>query len=146
MELIQSRLLDLMASKRMSYQDLANITHIHKATLQRYFTGATKKVPIERIWPIAFALDTTPGYLMGDTNDPSPSFKRSSSCAIIEGSPTTANAPTFDIIQDTFIKAQERAKEHPMLTTIVDQMLVFDDRQLRATSAFTQTLMKEDVF
>lgn len=145
MELIQSRLRDLMASKQMSYQDLANVTHIHKATLQRYFTGTTKKVPIERIWPIAFALDTTPSYLMGDTDDPSPNYKSTATCAVSVNQ-TTANTPSFKIVQETFIKAQEKAREYPVFKTIVDQMLTFDDRQLKAVSAFTQTLMKEDIF
>ena len=145
MELIQSRLRELMAGKRMSYQDLANVTHIHKATLQRYFTGTTKKVPIERIWPIAFALDTTPGYLMGDTDDPSPNHKSITTCAVSVNQ-TIANTPPFEMVQETFIKAQEKAREYPVFKTIIDQMLTFDDRQLKAVSAFTQTLMKEDIF
>lgn len=68
------RLNELLAANKMSYQDLADITHINKATLHRYFTGVTKKIPIERIWPIAFALNTTPQYIMGDTDDPNPHF------------------------------------------------------------------------
>lgn len=68
------RLTNLLAANKMSYQDLADITHINKATLHRYFTGATKKVPIERLWPIAFALNTTPQFLMGDTDNPDPSY------------------------------------------------------------------------
>lgn len=74
MAIRKERLLDLMQANKMSYQDLADITHVHKSTLQRYFTGSTKKIPVERIWPIAFALGTTPQYLMGDTDDPSPTY------------------------------------------------------------------------
>ena len=74
MELNKDRLLTLMKANRMSYNDLAEITHVHKSTLQRYFTGKTQKIPIERLWPIAFALNTTPQYLMNETDDPNPSY------------------------------------------------------------------------
>lgn len=74
MEVNKERLLTLMKANKLSYQDLAEITHVHKSTLQRYFTGSTKKIPIERLWPIAFALNTTPQYLMNETDDPNPSY------------------------------------------------------------------------
>lgn len=74
MEVNKDRLLTLMKANKMSYQDLAELTHVHKSTLQRYFTGITHKIPIERLWPIAFALNTTPQYLMGETDDPNPSY------------------------------------------------------------------------
>ena len=70
-----NRLTDLMNANKMSYQDLSDITHISKATLHRYFTGTTKKIPIQRLWTIAFALNTTPQYLMNDTDDPDPPYK-----------------------------------------------------------------------
>lgn len=74
MELNKDRLLTLMKANKMSYNDLAEITHVHKSTLQRYFTGKTQKIPIERLWPIAFALNTTPQYLMNETDDPNPTY------------------------------------------------------------------------
>ena len=74
MEVNKERLLTLMKANRLSYQDLAEITQVHKSTLQRYFTGTTKKIPIERLWTIDFALNTTPQYLMGETDDPNPSY------------------------------------------------------------------------
>ena len=74
MEVNKEILLTLMKANKLSYQDLAEITHVHKSTLQRYFTGSTKKIPIERLWPIAFALNTTPQYLMNETDDTNPSY------------------------------------------------------------------------
>ena len=74
MALNKDRLIELLNKNNMSYQDLADITHINKATLHRYFTGATKKIPIERLWPIAFALNTTPQYIMNDTDNPDPPY------------------------------------------------------------------------
>lgn len=72
MALVNERLQRLLKVNDMSYQDLADRTGIHKATLHRYCQGVTDKVPIDRLWQIAFALGTTPQYLMGDTDDSSP--------------------------------------------------------------------------
>ena len=74
MNIRTDRILELMAKNKMSYQDLANITNVHKSTLQRYASGKTQKIPVLRLWPIAFALNTTPQYLLGETDDPEPSY------------------------------------------------------------------------
>lgn len=74
MNIRTDRILQLMTKNKMSYQDLADITHVHKSTLQRYTTGKTQKIPVIRLWPIAFALNTTPEYLLGETDDPNPSY------------------------------------------------------------------------
>ena len=74
MNIRTDRILELMAKNKISYQDLADITNVHKSTLQRYATGKTQKIPVIRLWPIAFALNTTPQYLLGETDDPDPSY------------------------------------------------------------------------
>ena len=74
MNIRTDRILELMAKNKMSYQDLADITNVHKSTLQRYASGKTQKIPVTRLWPIAFALNTTPQYLLGETDDPDPSY------------------------------------------------------------------------
>ena len=59
------RILALILAKGISYGDLADRTGIPKSALQRYATGQTEKIPINRLRAIAQALDTTPGTLMG---------------------------------------------------------------------------------
>ena len=53
----------------LSYQELSDLTGISKSTLQRYETGFIKKVPITQIEIIAKALNVSPGYLMGWTDE-----------------------------------------------------------------------------
>lgn len=50
---------------KLSYGDLAKLTGIPKSALQRYATGETEKVPIDRIEAIAKATDVASAYLMG---------------------------------------------------------------------------------
>ena len=62
---IGNRLLSLLQEKGISYGELSEITGIPKSALHRYVTGATEKIPIERIKSIASALNVTPEYLLG---------------------------------------------------------------------------------
>lgn len=48
-----------------SYQDLADKTGLNKSTLQRYETGKTNKLPLDKAEIIARALETTVEALMG---------------------------------------------------------------------------------
>ena len=48
-----------------SFQDLADRTGLNKSTLQRYETGKTAKLPIEKAKIIAEALETSVEYLLG---------------------------------------------------------------------------------
>ncbi len=48
-----------------SYQDLADKTGFNKSTLQRYETGKTNKLPLDKAKIIASALETTVEALMG---------------------------------------------------------------------------------
>lgn len=51
--------------QKMSYQDISDITGFSKSVLQRYETGAVKKIPIDRLEKIALALSVPPEWLMG---------------------------------------------------------------------------------
>lgn len=66
---ISERILSEIRSANISYGELASITGIPKAALQRYATGATEKIPINRLEQIAAALHTTAAYLMGWEED-----------------------------------------------------------------------------
>ena len=62
---ISNRILALIQEKDISYGELATLTNIPKSALQRYATGETEKIPIDRLRRIAGALGTTTAFLMG---------------------------------------------------------------------------------
>ena len=59
METTGNILLSIMKEKGLSYADLSNLTGISKATLQRYLTGTTEKIPYDRVEKMALALGVT---------------------------------------------------------------------------------------
>lgn len=69
------KILNLLKEKEISYGELSALTGIPKSALQRYATGKTEKIPLDRLEIIANALNTTPAYLMGwseETNKTAP--------------------------------------------------------------------------
>ncbi|MDR1585644.1 MAG: helix-turn-helix domain-containing protein [Prevotellaceae bacterium] len=66
---IATILLELIKAKGISYGELSTKTGIPKSALQRYATGKTEKIPLDRIELLAKALHTTPAYLMGWGNE-----------------------------------------------------------------------------
>jgi len=62
---VSKRLLELIGRRGMSYSELAAKTGIPKSALQRYATGETAKIPLNRMEAMAEALKTTPAYLLG---------------------------------------------------------------------------------
>lgn len=70
MSAISEKMLNIITEKEISYGELSEKTGIPKSALQRYATGQTEKIPIDRLQVIASAIGTTPEYLMGwDTDD-----------------------------------------------------------------------------
>lgn len=65
MKEIARRLYEALEASGLSYGDLSNQTGIAKSSLQRYFTGETAKIPINRLEVIARALGTTTEAIMG---------------------------------------------------------------------------------
>lgn len=61
---MSQRILEIILSKEISYGELADRTGIPKSALQRYATGATEKIPIDRLIRIANALGVDPYSLM----------------------------------------------------------------------------------
>lgn len=66
---ISKRILAIILSKEISYGELSDRTGIPKSALQRYATGETEKIPIDRLQTIAKAIGTTTAYLMGWEDD-----------------------------------------------------------------------------
>ena len=62
---ISERILNIITEKDISYGELSDKTGIPKSALQRYATGQTEKIPIDRLQLIASAIGTTPEFLMG---------------------------------------------------------------------------------
>lgn len=71
---VSNRILNLISSKELSYGELNKITNIPKSALQRYATGETEKIPLDRIEILATALGVTAAYLMGWEESPSKSI------------------------------------------------------------------------
>lgn len=59
------RILAAITDSHISYGELSKITGIPKSALQRYATGETEKIPIDRIEKIAKATGVTSQYLLG---------------------------------------------------------------------------------
>ena len=66
---ISKRILELLSKKDMSYGELSKLTGIPKSALQRYATGETEKIPIDRLELIAKYLNVDAAYLMGWTDE-----------------------------------------------------------------------------
>ncbi len=59
------KILRLMNESGLSYGELSKMTKIPKSALQRYATGETEKIPVDRIEILARALGCSSAYLMG---------------------------------------------------------------------------------
>lgn len=53
----------------LSLQDVADMVGMSKSTLQRYETGGIRNIPLQKLEPIAKALQTSPDWLIGWTDD-----------------------------------------------------------------------------
>jgi len=73
---ISQKILDTLQSQNISYGDLAVETGIPKSALQRYATGETEKIPLERLEKIAAALHVETAWLLGWAEKPNSSVFR----------------------------------------------------------------------
>lgn len=62
---IARRIRAAIEQKGYSYGELAKLTGIPKSAIQRYATGETGKIPLDRLKILATALDCDAAYLMG---------------------------------------------------------------------------------
>jgi len=62
---ISNRLLPYLEAADISYSELSARTGIPKSALQRYCTGVTEKIPLDRLERIAQALNVSVTYLLG---------------------------------------------------------------------------------
>ncbi len=66
---ISDRLLPCVEAAGISYAELSDRTGIPKSALQRYCTGITEKIPLDRLTKIAKAIDVPVTYLLGWDTD-----------------------------------------------------------------------------
>lgn len=66
---IAGRILEIMQREKISYGELSASTGIPKSALQRYATGETEKIPIDRLEKIAKALHVDSKWLLGWEDD-----------------------------------------------------------------------------
>lgn len=62
---MSNKILELIEQQRLSYSELSEITGIPKSSLQKYATGQTEKIPLDRLERLASALGVTSAYLIG---------------------------------------------------------------------------------
>lgn len=63
------KMAELFAESGISYGELSRITKIPKSALQRYLTGETEKIPLDRVELIASALGSTAQHVLGWGNE-----------------------------------------------------------------------------
>ena len=69
---LSNRILNLIENRDLSYAELSRLTGIPKSALQRYATGETEKIPVDRLELIAKALGTTSSALLGRAEEQAP--------------------------------------------------------------------------
>jgi transcriptional regulator with XRE-family HTH domain len=62
---VSTRIREAIALLDVSYGELAKATGLPKSTLQRYATGTTEKIPIDRLELIANALNVPTEFFLG---------------------------------------------------------------------------------
>lgn len=65
---VSEKLSAAMREKKISLRDLSDMTGIPKSALQRYTSGETERIPIDRMMKMAEVLEVDPAYIMGWTN------------------------------------------------------------------------------
>lgn len=92
----------------MSVEDLARAIGKSRATVYRYENGYIESLPTEALVPVIDALQTSPDYLIGWTDDPTPRLK-------VEKEPDKDKVELMDLYSGLVIeykeKLMDRAKE-----------------------------------
>lgn len=65
LSIIRRRIKERREQLKYSYQNLADLTHLSKSTLQRYETGNIGNLPLDKLEILAKALECSPSYLLG---------------------------------------------------------------------------------
>ena len=92
----------------LSAERVAELLGVSPATIYRYEKGDIEKLPVDRLAPIATALQTTPGYLMGWEDD-----NGGYTCSNVIPMPTMSKTPLIGAIAcGAPILAQEHIEDY----------------------------------
>jgi transcriptional regulator with XRE-family HTH domain len=76
MSIRSERIKQLVEMSGKSYQELEEITGVKRASLQRYATGVTSKIPLDAIEKLSATFNVSKEYLMGwDTENEKPAVQ-----------------------------------------------------------------------
>ena len=97
---ISERLLSVILEKDYSYGELSKITGIPKSAIQRYATGETGKIPIDRLEALAAALGVSSEYLMGWEENPILKQQHEEMDAILDKMPPELRTRAIDLLKE----------------------------------------------
>ena len=113
---ISERLFSEILRKGYSYGELAKLTGIPKSAIQRYATGETGKIPMDRIELLAKVLNVTPEYLMGWESKKEPTV-------------LSAGEPDRDLIELSKMISQLSDEQRKMIIAQVQGILQYQKSQ-----------------
>lgn len=126
------RLSRAMQAKGMTLEQLAEKSLISKSTIQRYATGQTKNVPIEKARALADALGVTYGYISGWEEAPSTptieDYERIGVAARMKPTTTVQSVTPEGILQQ--LQSLERQLKTQISLSLTEQQLINDFRVL----------------
>lgn len=85
---IAERIAHSIQKSNLTYRELSKLTGVPSSTLQRYASGQTEKLPIDKLELIAKATKVSPAYLMGwedGENNKSPPEKKEKTTPVEDG-------------------------------------------------------------
>lgn len=119
------RILRAIKESNLSYGEISNITNIPKSALQRYATGETNKIPIERIELIAKATGVTYEYLTGRVEN-SQDQRLSPESAVL--SAKVAKSPELKELVSIYLSMNETGRKR-LMDNAFDLSQVYSDNK-----------------
>ena len=111
---IAERLEEAYEASKKSYSDLSAETGIPRSMIQRYVSGATERIPIERLSKLCDALGLDVQELLGWTQPGTMKMKEDS--GVVYRAMTPQQAVLFDAEKD--LTAEEQAAVIAMITAM----------------------------
>lgn len=121
---ISTKLHESIQRAGYSYGELAKLTGIPKSAIQRYATGATPKIPMDRLQQLAKVLNVSAQYLMGWDEKKDPLYQLAE-----------------QKVQEEHVK--ELVNGDPELTDLLER--VRDDPHMRMLFSVTKDATAEDL-
>lgn len=134
---VSQRIKNVLEEKNMSLQELSDLTGIAKSSLQRYSSGATDKIPTDRLVKIALKTHTSIFYLLGQDvpmeEEPMRAVQRPLSIVFPDG---TSCAP--DLILEHIRDTDEKSK---LVTDVLLKVPKLSMEDLRKVNDYIDLLL-----